>query len=198
MQNGSHQFLFIHTLKLEKPRTRLELRKHFSHRVIDAWNALPGYMVEATTVNMFKAAIQRLPHGAFTSWKQLPAPRGHLTDGLTGEITSEITHTFVFYQLKIIQLHCSVSYREVFGLQAMQHRVWSPTAHQRRRLNKQLLRKHRFHMVQTAATYAVVMWLYFAGRPEKGTPMRGDVSSKPNDVPANRLAVAAICQVSVW
>ena len=35
--------------------------------------------VEATSTNMFKAALQRLPHGAFKSWKQLPAPRGHLT-----------------------------------------------------------------------------------------------------------------------
>ena len=69
-----------HTLKLEKPRARLELRRHFfSNRVIDAWNSLPGYMVEATSTNMFKAALQRLPHGAFTSWRQLPAPRGHLT-----------------------------------------------------------------------------------------------------------------------
>ena len=69
-----------HMLKLEKPRARLELRRHFfSNRVIDAWNSLPGHMVEATSTNMFKAALQRLPHGAFKSWKQLPAPRGHLT-----------------------------------------------------------------------------------------------------------------------
>ena len=69
-----------HTLKLEKPRARLDLRKHFfSNRVIDEWNALPGHTVEATSTNMFKAALQRLPHGAFKSWKQLPAPRGHLT-----------------------------------------------------------------------------------------------------------------------
>ena len=65
-----------HTLKLEKPRARLDLRKHFfSNRVIDAWNALPGHMVEATTTNIFKAALQRLLHGAFKSWK----------DGLTGK-----------------------------------------------------------------------------------------------------------------
>ena len=69
-----------HTLKLEKPRARLELRRHFfSNRVIDAWNSLPGHMVEATSTNIFKAALQRLPHGAFKSWKQLPDPRGHLT-----------------------------------------------------------------------------------------------------------------------
>ena len=70
------------TIKLEKPRARLELRRHFfSNRVIDAWNSLPGHMVEATSTNMFnfKAALQRLPHGVFKSWKQLPAPRGHLT-----------------------------------------------------------------------------------------------------------------------
>ena len=48
-----------HTLKLEKPRARLELRRHFfSNRVIEAWNSLPlvpGHMVEATSTNMFKA-----------------------------------------------------------------------------------------------------------------------------------------------
>ena len=39
-----------HTQKLEKPRARLELRKQFhSNRVIDAWNALPVHMVEATS-----------------------------------------------------------------------------------------------------------------------------------------------------
>ena len=79
-----------HTLKLEKPRARLDLRKHFfSNRVIDAWNALPGHMVEATSTNMFKAALQRLPHGAFKSWKQLPAPRGHLT---TWRMASQVNH----------------------------------------------------------------------------------------------------------
>ena len=42
-----------HTLKLEKPRARLELRRHFfSNRVIDAWNSLPGHMVEATSTNI--------------------------------------------------------------------------------------------------------------------------------------------------
>ena len=69
-----------HSLKLEKSRARLELRKHFfSNRVIDAWNVLPDLMVEATSVYMLMAALQCLPHGAFTSWRQLPAPRGHLT-----------------------------------------------------------------------------------------------------------------------
>ena len=47
-------------------------------------------MVEATSVHMFKAALQRLPHGAITSWKQLPAPRGHLT---TGRLASQVKHS---------------------------------------------------------------------------------------------------------
>ena len=70
-------------LKLEKPRARLELRKHlFSIRVIDAWNAIPARPHGRSNINqhMFKAALQWLPHGAWgKSWKQLPAPRGHLT-----------------------------------------------------------------------------------------------------------------------
>ena len=73
------------TLKLEKPRARLELRRHFcSNRVIDAWNSLPGHMIEATSTNMSKAALQRLPHGALTfkSWKQLPASPGHLQSSI--------------------------------------------------------------------------------------------------------------------
>ena len=55
-----------HTLKLEKPRARLELRRHFfSNRVIDAWNSLPGHMVQATSTNMW--------------------PSDNLKDGLTGK-----------------------------------------------------------------------------------------------------------------
>ena len=85
------------TLKLEMPRSRLELRKHFfSNWVIDAWNALPGHMVEATSTNMFKAALQRLPHGAFKSWKQLPAPRGHLT---TWRMASQVNHSSARYHI---------------------------------------------------------------------------------------------------
>ena len=41
-----------HTLKLEKPRARLELKKALPHRVIDARNAQPGHVVEATSLNM--------------------------------------------------------------------------------------------------------------------------------------------------
>ena len=70
-----------HRFKLEKPRARLEIRKHcFSHRVVDVWNCLPAHVVETVTVNQFKAAIQRLPRGAFKSWRQLPAPQGHLAN----------------------------------------------------------------------------------------------------------------------
>ena len=70
-----------HRYKLGKPRARLEIRKHcFSHRVVDACNCLPAHAVESVTVNRFKAAIQRPPHGAFKSWRQLPAPQGHLAN----------------------------------------------------------------------------------------------------------------------
>ena len=37
-------------------------------------------MVEATSINMLKAALQRLPRGSFTSWNQLPAQRGQYSD----------------------------------------------------------------------------------------------------------------------
>ena len=70
-----------HRYKLEKPRVRLDMRKHFfANRVIDAWNSLPAHAVESESINQFKAALQRLPHGAFKSWRQLPAPRGHLAN----------------------------------------------------------------------------------------------------------------------
>ena len=81
-----------HTLKLEKPKARLELRRRFfSNRVIDAWNSLPaiGHMVEATSTNMFKAAlittatswgVQKLETTSCPSW-----PSDNLKDGLTGK-----------------------------------------------------------------------------------------------------------------
>ena len=39
----------------------------------------PSVFISVSVYHMFKAALQRLPHGAFKSWKQLPAPPGHLT-----------------------------------------------------------------------------------------------------------------------
>ena len=70
-----------HLYKLEKPRARLDMRKHFfANRVIYAWNSLPAHAVESESINQFKAALHRLPHEAFKSWRQLPAPRGHLAN----------------------------------------------------------------------------------------------------------------------
>jgi hypothetical protein len=44
-----------HSLKLEKQRARLDLRKYtFSHRVVNEWNKLPDHVVKAESVNSFK------------------------------------------------------------------------------------------------------------------------------------------------
>ena len=44
-----------HIYKLNKFRSRLDLRKFFfSQRVINAWNSLPSEVVEAESVNAFK------------------------------------------------------------------------------------------------------------------------------------------------
>lgn len=42
-------------LKLTKSRSRLDIRKHFfSQRVVNGWNSLPDFVVEAESVNSFK------------------------------------------------------------------------------------------------------------------------------------------------
>ena len=47
-----------HRLKLEKPRARLNIRKHFfSHRIINSWNRLPSDIVERKTVQSFKTGL---------------------------------------------------------------------------------------------------------------------------------------------
>ena len=44
-----------HTLKVAKPRTRLDIRLHsFSHRVVNCWNNLPVEIVECQSINNFK------------------------------------------------------------------------------------------------------------------------------------------------
>lgn len=49
-----------HKYKIVKLRSRLEIRKHFfSQRVVNNWNSLPSYVVEAESVNSFKNRIDK-------------------------------------------------------------------------------------------------------------------------------------------
>ena len=49
-----------HRLKLAKPRVATRMRQHsFSQRIINLWNSLPHYAVEAKTINSFKNAINK-------------------------------------------------------------------------------------------------------------------------------------------
>ena len=50
-----------HSLKLAKHRCNTDLRKYFfSERVVDRWNTLDERCIEAKTVNVFKAQLDRL------------------------------------------------------------------------------------------------------------------------------------------
>ena len=52
-----------HTYKIVKNSFRLNVRKNFfSNRVVDAWNKLPQYVVDAETVNYFKARLDKFYH----------------------------------------------------------------------------------------------------------------------------------------
>ena len=56
-----------HQLKLEKGRSRLDVRKHFfTQRVVNLWNALPVNLVSAPTVNAFKNRLEK------KLWKDAP------------------------------------------------------------------------------------------------------------------------------
>ena len=47
-----------HSLKIKGGRFRTELRRNFfSQRVVNLWNSLPTEVVEATSLNMFKARM---------------------------------------------------------------------------------------------------------------------------------------------
>lgn len=49
-----------HSLKIEKPRCNTTTRlRHFSQRVINDWNALPGSVVQAKDVNDFKTKLDK-------------------------------------------------------------------------------------------------------------------------------------------
>ena len=43
--------------KFSKKRTRLELRNFFSQRVVNAWNKVPDKVIDVTSVNAFKNAL---------------------------------------------------------------------------------------------------------------------------------------------
>ena len=49
-----------HSLKLEKKFARLNIRKHsFGPRVVNSWNSLPTWVVEAKDMNDFKSKIDQ-------------------------------------------------------------------------------------------------------------------------------------------
>ena len=52
-----------HTYKIVKNSFRLDVRKTFySNRVVDAWNELPQYVLDAETVNSFKERLDKFHH----------------------------------------------------------------------------------------------------------------------------------------
>ena len=52
-----------HTYKIVTNSFRLDVRKNvFSNTVVDAWNELPHYVVDAETVNSFKARLDTFYH----------------------------------------------------------------------------------------------------------------------------------------
>ena len=52
-----------HPYKIVKNSFRLDVRKNFfSNIVVDAWNELPQYVVDADTVNSFKARLNKFYH----------------------------------------------------------------------------------------------------------------------------------------
>ena len=49
-----------HSLKIQVPRTQLDIRKRFfSCRIIQEWNALSAEAAEATTIDQFKSLLHR-------------------------------------------------------------------------------------------------------------------------------------------
>ena len=52
-----------HIYKIVTSCFRLDVRIHFfSNKVVDAWNELPQYVVDAETVNSFKARLDIFYH----------------------------------------------------------------------------------------------------------------------------------------
>ena len=49
-----------HGRKIRKQGCRSDIRKYFfSHRVVDFWNALPGRLVNSTSLNIFKSRLDK-------------------------------------------------------------------------------------------------------------------------------------------
>ena len=49
-----------HSLKIKQSKFRTELRRNFfTQRVVNLWNSLPSEAVEATSLNVFKARIDK-------------------------------------------------------------------------------------------------------------------------------------------
>ena len=52
-----------YTYRIVKNSFRLDFRTNFfSNRVVNIWNELPQYVVDAETVNSFKARLDKLHH----------------------------------------------------------------------------------------------------------------------------------------
>ena len=52
-----------HAYKIVINSFRMDVRKNFfSNTVVDAWNELPQYALDAETVNSFKARLDKLYH----------------------------------------------------------------------------------------------------------------------------------------
>ena len=52
-----------HTYKIVNNSFRLDVGKNFfSNRVVDAWNELPQYVIDAETVNSFTARLDKFHH----------------------------------------------------------------------------------------------------------------------------------------
>ena len=63
-----------HQLKLEKGRSRLDVRKYFfTPRVVNLWNSLPDNLVSAPTVNARLTNCGKMPRSLLT--QMLPISR---------------------------------------------------------------------------------------------------------------------------
>ena len=67
-----------HSLKLIKPRCRLDIRKFsFAHRVIEIWNSLDDSIIACDSINGFKIKINKfcMVEGSYKLLIKLPSLR---------------------------------------------------------------------------------------------------------------------------